>query len=45
MGTAYRHLVFGDYRTIFRVSGGTVFVLRIVHGARLLDPSMFDPQT
>lgn len=42
MGTAYRHLVYGDYRTIFRVSGRRMFVLRIVHGARLLDSSMFD---
>jgi len=42
MGTAYRHLVYGDYRTIFRVSARRVVVLRIVHGARLLDSSMFD---
>ena len=39
--TAYRHLLFGDYRTIFRVSNRTVLVLRIVHSARLLDSSMF----
>ena len=42
MGTRYRHLTYGDYRTIFRVSGRTVVVLRIIHGARLLDSSMFD---
>ena len=42
MGTRYRHLIYGEYRTIFRVSGRTVVVLRIVHGARLLDSSMFD---
>ena len=39
--TAYRHLLFGDYRTIFRLSGRTVLVLRIVHGTQLLDSSMF----
>ena len=39
--TAYRHLLFGDYRTISRVSGRTVLVLRIVHGTQLLDSSMF----
>jgi len=39
--TFYRHLLCGDYRTIFRVSGRTVLVLRIVHGTRLLDTSMF----
>ena len=42
MGTAYRHLVYGDYRTVFRVTGRRVIVLRIVHGARLMDSSMFD---
>ena len=43
MGTAYRHLIYGEYRTIFRASGRTVLVLRVVHGARLLDSSMFAP--
>jgi toxin ParE1/3/4 len=42
MGTAYRHLIHGEYRTIFRSSGRTILVLRIIHGARLLDSSMFD---
>ena len=42
MGTVYRHLVYGDYRTVFRVAGRRVIVLRIVHGARLMDSSMFD---
>jgi plasmid stabilization system protein ParE len=42
MGTAYRHLIYGEYRTIFRSSGKTVLVLRVIHGARLLDTSMFD---
>jgi len=42
MGTTYRHLVHGDYRTLFRVAGRRVIVVRVVHGARLLDGSMFD---
>ena len=42
MGTAYRHLVHGEYRTIFRSFRRTVLILRIIHGARLLDSSMFD---
>lgn len=42
MGTAYRHLMYGEYRTIFRVSGRTVHVVRIVHGTRLLDTSLFE---
>ena len=36
MTRRYRHLVAGNYRTIFRVDGHTVFVVRIVHGARRL---------
>lgn len=35
----YRHLLYGDYRTIFRVRGRTVLICRIIHGARLLDLS------
>lgn len=37
--TRYRHLIYGNYRTIFRISGKTVFVLRVIHSARLLDIS------
>jgi plasmid stabilization system protein ParE len=36
----YRHLVYGKYRSVFRISGRTVYVVRIIHGARLLDTSM-----
>jgi plasmid stabilization system protein ParE len=42
LGTRYRHLLIGNYRTIFRIAGNTVFVLRVVHGARLLSPAMFE---
>ena len=42
MGTAYRHLIHEDYRTVFRVSGRTVLVLRIIRGSRLLDRSMLE---
>lgn len=42
LGTENRHLLHGNYRTIFRVSGRTVYVLRIIHGSRLLDSSMFE---
>jgi len=41
LGTGYRHLIYGVYRTIFRITGKTVFIVRIIHGARLLDPSLF----
>jgi len=36
LGTSYRHLVYGKYRIIFRVQGDSVLILRIIHGARLL---------
>lgn len=42
LGTEIRHLVYGPYRTLFRIAGKTVYVLRILHGSRLLDDSLFD---
>ena len=42
LGTAYRHLLFGNYRTIFKISGARVIILRIIHGARLLDTGMLE---
>jgi plasmid stabilization system protein ParE len=42
LGSSYRHLLYGTYRTIFRVAGKTVYILRIIHGARLLDSSCFE---
>ena len=44
MGTQYRHLIFGEYRTVFRVAGGKVYVLRIIHSARLLDTSYIEDE-
>lgn len=35
----YRHLIYADYRTVFRVSNKTVFIVRIINSARLLDTS------
>jgi toxin ParE1/3/4 len=40
LGTTYRHLIYGAYRTVIRITGKTVFIVRIVHGSRLLDPSL-----
>jgi plasmid stabilization system protein ParE len=42
LGTHYRHLLFGDYRTLFKISDKTVYVMRIIHGSRLLDASFFE---
>ena len=41
LGTGYRHLIYGEYRTIIRITGKTVFIVRIIHRARLLAPSLF----
>ena len=43
LGTSYRHLIHGPYRTIFRIAGTKVVILRVIHGARLLDTSLFTP--
>ena len=42
LGTRYRHLLYGNYRTVFRIARKTVYVLRVIHGAMLLDTSMFE---
>jgi toxin ParE1/3/4 len=42
LGTRYRHMIYGNYRTVFRVAKTTVYVLTVIHGARLLDASMFE---
>ena len=39
IGIEYRHMRFGVYRTIYRIAGNQVIILRVIHGARLLDPS------
>lgn len=37
LGTAYRHLVYEKYRTIFKIIESRVIIMRVLHGARLLD--------
>ena len=41
LGTSYRHLLHGPYRTIFRISRRTVVILRVIHGSRLLNDDFF----
>ena len=36
-GTNYRHLIFKKYRVVYRIAEKSVFILRIFHGAKLLD--------
>ena len=42
LGTRYRYLLYGNYRSVFRIARKTVYVIRVIHGARLLDSSMFE---
>ncbi len=37
LGEEYRHLLFGKYRTVFKITGKKVTVLRVIHGSRLLE--------
>ena len=45
LGTAYRHLVYGNYRTIFKIVESRVIIMRVLHGARLLDMGMLEELT
>lgn len=35
--TQYKHLIYKQYRTIFKINKNTVYILRIIHGAKLLE--------
>ena len=36
-GTNYRHLNHKKYRVIYRFDGNSVYILRVIHGSKLLD--------
>jgi len=42
LGTQYRQLIIRKYRAIFQISNDTVYILRVIHGARLLDTSIIE---
>lgn len=42
LGREYRHIIYGDYRTIFRVDKSRVIILRVIHGVRLMDMQIFE---
>jgi plasmid stabilization system protein ParE len=42
LGTAYRRLLYDNYRTIFKIVGSRVIILRVLHGARLLDTGILE---
>jgi plasmid stabilization system protein ParE len=42
LGREYRHIIYGQYRTVFRIDGFRVLILRILHSARLLSLKLFE---
>ena len=42
LGREYRHLIYGRYRTIFRVDGRVVWIVRVIQGAQLLDTEVLE---
>ncbi len=42
LGTVYRHLVYGNYRTIIKIAGDRVIIMRVLHGAQLLDIGLLE---
>ncbi len=42
IGVEYRHLIWGNYRTVFRIEGSSVYVVRVIHGAQLLETEMLE---
>ncbi len=42
LGQEYHHLIYGNYRTIFRIRGSKVIIMRVIHSARLLDMEKFE---
>ncbi len=42
LGKEYRHIIYGQYRTVFRIDGSRVLILRILHSARLLSLKLLE---
>ncbi len=42
LGSEYRHLIYGNYRTILKIEGPKVIIMRVIHSARLLDLQIFE---
>jgi plasmid stabilization system protein ParE len=42
LGIEYRHILYGHYRTVFRIESSRVIILRVIHSARLLNLEIFE---
>ena len=36
-GTHYRHVTYKKYRVVYKIGNSFVYILRVIHGAKLLD--------
>lgn len=36
-GTNYRHITYKKYRVIYKINNSSVYILRVIHGSKLLD--------
>ena len=36
-GTSYRHIIHQKYRIIYKIDNNSIYILRVIHGAKLLD--------
>ena len=42
IGFDYRHIIYGNYRTILKITEDIVFIMRVFHCSRLLDLKVFE---
>lgn len=36
-GTNYRHIIHDKYRVVYKIDSKSVYILRVIHGAKLFD--------
>jgi len=41
----YRQIVYGNYRVVYRISAGIIFILTVRHFSRLLDLEELEPES
>lgn len=42
LGVEYRHIIYGHYRTVFKVDHSRVIIMRVIHGACLMNMDIFE---
>lgn len=36
-GTSYRHIIHNKYRVVYKIENNSIYILRVIHGAKLFD--------